>query len=44
MGGLRSVRFDGGALIAKKAKPKLLLVLVGSVLTLTGAYGVWGAL
>lgn len=33
-----------GAVIAKRTKPKLLLVFVGAVLTLTGVYGVWRAL
>ena len=33
-----------GAMVAKKVRPKLLLVFVGLVLVLTGAYGVWAAL
>jgi hypothetical protein len=33
-----------GAIAAKKAPPKLLLVLVGTVLSLTSLYGVWRAL
>jgi uncharacterized protein len=41
IGGVLAAPF--GALIAKRTKPKLLLVFVGSVLTLTGAYGVWQA-
>jgi len=39
VGGVLAAPF--GAIIAKTAKPKLLLVFVGSVLTITGAYGVW---
>lgn len=42
VGGVLAAPF--GALIAKRAKPKVLLVFVGSVLTLTGLYGVWRAL
>lgn len=33
-----------GALVAKRVHPKLMLILVGSVLTLTGAYGVVSAI
>ncbi len=32
-----------GALVAKRVKPKVLLVFVGSILTVTGALGVVGA-
>lgn len=42
IGGILAAPF--GALVAKKAKPKILLVFVGIVLTLTCAYGVWRAL
>ena len=42
IGGVLAAPF--GALIAKKAEPKLLLVFVGAVLALTGAYGIWRAL
>ena len=38
LGGVLSAPF--GAVVAKKAKPKLLLIFVGIVLTLTGVYGV----
>ena len=42
VGGVLAAPF--GALIAKKAKPKVLLVFVGSILMLTCAYGIWRAL
>lgn len=32
-----------GAMVAKRISPKVLLILVGTVLTLTSAYGVWKA-
>lgn len=38
IGGVLAAPF--GAIVAKRAKPKLLLVFVGTVLTLTGIYGV----
>lgn len=38
LGGVLAAPF--GAVVAKKAKPKLLLIFVGIVLTLTGVYGV----
>jgi uncharacterized membrane protein YfcA len=38
IGGVLAAPF--GAVIAKRVKPKVLLVFVGSVLSLTGAYGV----
>ncbi|HEX2803888.1 MAG TPA: sulfite exporter TauE/SafE family protein [Sphingomicrobium sp.] len=41
-GGILAAPFAG--LITKKAKPRILLIFVGSVLTLTGAYGIWRAL
>lgn len=42
IGGVLAAPF--GALVAKKAKPKVLLVFVGCVLTFTGAYGVLSSL
>ena len=41
IGGVLAAPF--GAVMAKKAKPKLLLLFVGAVLTLTAGYGVWEA-
>lgn len=41
IGGVLAAPF--GALVAKRVKPKVLLVFVGSVLTLTGAYGVFSS-
>jgi uncharacterized protein len=42
IGGVLAAPF--GALVAKKVRPKVLLVFVGCVLTLTGAYGVLSSL
>jgi hypothetical protein len=42
IGGVLAAPF--GALVAKRVKPTLLLVFVGCVLVLTGAYGIWSAL
>ena len=42
IGGVLAAPF--GALIAKNAKPKILLIFVGAILMLTCAYGVWRAL
>jgi uncharacterized membrane protein YfcA len=42
VGGVLAAPF--GAMVAKRARPRVLLVFVGSVLTLSGAYGVWAAL
>jgi uncharacterized membrane protein YfcA len=42
IGGVMAAPF--GALIAKNAKPKILLIFVGAILMLTCAYGVWRAL
>ena len=42
VGGVLAAPF--GALIAKNAKPKVLLIFVGVILMLTCAYGVWRAL
>jgi uncharacterized membrane protein YfcA len=42
IGGVLAAPF--GALVAKKAQPKILLVFVGAILMLTCAYGVWRAL
>ena len=42
VGGVLAAPF--GAMVAKRARPRVLLVFVGSVLTLSGAYGVWSAL
>jgi uncharacterized membrane protein YfcA len=42
IGGVLAAPF--GALVAKKAQPKILLVFVGAILMLTCAYGVWQAL
>ena len=42
IGGVLAAPF--GALIAKNAKPKVLLIFVGAILMLTCAYGVWRAL
>jgi uncharacterized membrane protein YfcA len=42
IGGVLAAPF--GAVISKRAKPKLLLLFVGSVLALTAAYGIWVAL
>lgn len=42
IGGVLAAPF--GAMVVKKARPKLMLVFVGTVLTLTSAYGVWRAL
>jgi hypothetical protein len=42
VGGVLAAPF--GAIIVKRAKPKVLLLFVGSVLTLTGAYGTTQAL
>lgn len=42
IGGVLAAPF--GAIVAKRAKPKVMLVFVGTVLTLTGAYGVLQAL
>ena len=39
IGGVMAAPF--GAIVAKRAKPKLLLTFVGAVLTLTGAYGIF---
>ena len=41
VGGVLAAPF--GALIAKRVQPKTLLVFVGAILVLTGAYGVWRA-
>ena len=42
VGGVLAAPF--GAMVAKRARPRVLLIFVGSVLTLSGAYGVWSAL
>lgn len=42
IGGVLAAPF--GAVVAKRTKPRVLLVFVGSVLTLSGSYGVWSAL
>jgi uncharacterized membrane protein YfcA len=42
VGGVLAAPF--GAIVAKRTKPRVLLIFVGSVLTLSGAYGVWAAL
>ena len=42
VGGVLAAPFGG--MVAKRVKPKVLLVFVGSVLTLTGAYGVLSSL
>ena len=42
IGGVLAAPF--GALIAKNAQPKILLIFVGAILMLTCAYGVWRAL
>jgi len=42
IGGVLAAPF--GALVAKRVRPTVLLVLVGTVLVLTGAYGIWKAL
>lgn len=42
LGGVLAAPF--GAIVVKRVKPKLMLVFVGSVLTLTGTYGVLQAL
>lgn len=42
IGGVMAAPF--GAIVAKRASAKVLLILVGSLLTLTSLYGVWSAL
>ena len=42
VGGVLAAPF--GAMVAKRARPRVLLIFVGSVLTLSGAYGVWSVL
>lgn len=42
VGGILAAPF--GAIVAKRTKPRVLLIFVGSVLTLSGAFGVWDAL
>lgn len=42
IGGVLAAPF--GALVAKKVRPKVLLVFVGCILTITGAYGVFSSL
>lgn len=42
VGGVLAAPF--GAMVAKRARPRVLLIFVGSVLTLSGAFGVWDGL
>ncbi len=42
IGGVMAAPF--GAIVAKRASPKVLLILVGSLLMLTSLFGVWSAL
>jgi hypothetical protein len=42
VGGIAAAPF--GALVAKHLSPKVMLVIVGAVLSLTSAYGIWTAL
>ena len=42
VGGVLAAPF--GAVVAKRVQPRILLTMVGAVLVLTGAYGVWSAI